>query len=50
MDFGVGYFPTDNGMRPGALAHLIEDSGQDAVLFAEHTHMWSDAIGQFTGG
>jgi probable F420-dependent oxidoreductase len=39
MDFGVGYFPTDNGMSPGALARLVEDSGQDAVFFAEHTHI-----------
>jgi probable F420-dependent oxidoreductase len=39
MDFGVGYFPTDNGMNPGALARLVEESGQDAVFFAEHTHI-----------
>lgn len=39
MDFGAGYFPTHDGMRPGALAHMVEESGQDAVFFAEHTHI-----------
>jgi probable F420-dependent oxidoreductase len=39
MDFGVGYFPTHDGMKPGALAHLVEENGQDAVFFAEHTHI-----------
>jgi probable F420-dependent oxidoreductase len=26
-------------MDPAALARLVEDSGQDAVFFAEHTHI-----------
>lgn len=39
MDFGVGYFPAHDGMSPGALAQLLEESGQDAVFFAEHTHI-----------
>jgi probable F420-dependent oxidoreductase len=26
-------------MKPGALAGLVEDSGQDAVFFTEHTHI-----------
>jgi probable F420-dependent oxidoreductase len=39
VDFGVGYFPTHDGMSPGALAHLVEERGQDAVFFAEHTHI-----------
>ncbi|MGH4000691.1 MAG: LLM class F420-dependent oxidoreductase [Pseudonocardiaceae bacterium] len=39
MDFGVGYFPTHDGMDPAALARMLEDSGQDAVFFAEHTHI-----------
>ena len=25
MDFGVGYFPTHDGMRPGPLARLVEE-------------------------
>jgi hypothetical protein len=39
MDFGVGYFPTHDGMDPAALAQMLEESGQDAVFFAEHTHI-----------
>jgi probable F420-dependent oxidoreductase len=39
MDFGVGYFPTHDGMSPGALAHMVEERGHDAVFFAEHTHI-----------
>ena len=39
MDFGVGYFPTHDGMRPGEVARLVEEHGQDALFFAEHTHI-----------
>jgi len=39
MDFGVGYFPTHDGMTPGPLARLVEERGQAALLFAEHTHI-----------
>ncbi|MGH3670957.1 MAG: TIGR03619 family F420-dependent LLM class oxidoreductase, partial [Pseudonocardiaceae bacterium] len=39
MDFGVGYFPTHDGMDPGSLARMLEERGQDAVYFAEHTHI-----------
>jgi probable F420-dependent oxidoreductase len=39
MDFGVGYFPTHDGIGPGPLARMLEEHGQDAVFFAEHTHI-----------
>ena len=39
MDFGVGYFPTHDGMGPGALARLVEERGQESLFFAEHTHI-----------
>lgn len=39
MEFGVGYFPTHDGMRPGELARRVEERGQDALFFAEHTHI-----------
>jgi probable F420-dependent oxidoreductase len=39
MDFGVGYFPTHDGIGPGPLARMLEERGQDAVFFAEHTHI-----------
>ncbi|GHJ43923.1 LLM class F420-dependent oxidoreductase [Catellatospora sp. TT07R-123] len=39
MEFGVGYFPTHDGMRPGEVARLVEERGQDALFFAEHSHI-----------
>jgi probable F420-dependent oxidoreductase len=39
MDFGVGIFPTHDGMRPGDVARLVEERGQEALYFAEHTHI-----------
>jgi probable F420-dependent oxidoreductase len=39
MDFGVGYFPTHDGIGPGPLARMLEDRGQESLLFAEHTHI-----------
>src|SRR5918911_5025099 len=39
MDFGVGYFPTHDGLGPGPLARLLEERGQATLLFAEHTHI-----------
>ena len=39
MEFGVGYFPTHDGVGPGQLARLVEERGQDALFFAEHTHI-----------
>ncbi|GAB1646246.1 LLM class F420-dependent oxidoreductase [Krasilnikovia sp. MM14-A1259] len=39
MEYGVGYFPTHDGVGPGALARQLEERGQDALFFAEHTHI-----------
>jgi probable F420-dependent oxidoreductase len=39
MEFGVGYFPTYDGMRPGEVARLAEERGHSAIYFAEHTHI-----------
>ncbi|HTJ31861.1 MAG TPA: LLM class F420-dependent oxidoreductase [Dactylosporangium sp.] len=39
MDFGVGYFPTHNAVAPGDIARLVEERGQSALFFAEHTHI-----------
>jgi probable F420-dependent oxidoreductase len=39
MDFGVGYFPTHDAMAPGPIARLVEERGQTALFFAEHTHI-----------
>jgi len=39
MEFGLGYFPTYDGMRPGELARMAEERGYNAIYFAEHTHI-----------
>jgi probable F420-dependent oxidoreductase len=39
MDFGVGYFPTHDGIGPGEIARLVEQRGQESLLFAEHSHI-----------
>jgi probable F420-dependent oxidoreductase len=50
MDFGVGYFPTHDGMSPGAVARLAEESGQSALFFAEHTHIPASRESPWMGG
>src|SRR4030095_16705010 len=39
MEFGLGYFPTYDGMRPGEVARMAEKRGYSAIYFAEHTHI-----------
>ena len=39
MEFAVGYFPTHDGIGPGPVARLVEERGQAALYFAEHTHI-----------
>ena len=39
LEFGVGYFPTHDGMSPGEVARLVETYGQESLFFAEHTHI-----------
>ena len=50
MDFGVGYFPTHNGISPGALARLVEERGQESLFFAEHTHIPASRESPYGGG
>src|SRR3954471_11607220 len=50
MDFGVGYFPTHDSMGPGPLARLVEERGQDALVFAEHTHIPASRESKWPGG
>ena len=37
MKFGVGYFPTDDGVDPVTLARLCEERGIESLLFTDHT-------------
>jgi probable F420-dependent oxidoreductase len=39
MEFGVAIFPTHDAIRPGDVARLAEDRGQESLFFPEHTHM-----------
>ncbi len=39
MDFGVGYFPTHDGLGPDEIARMAEEHGLESLFFAEHTHI-----------
>lgn len=39
MKFGVGYFPTDEGIEPAALARMLEDRDFESLFFTDHTHI-----------
>src|ERR1700736_4336223 len=50
MDFGIGYFPTPDGVRPGAIARLVQEHGQESLFFAEHTHIPASRESPYPGG
>jgi probable F420-dependent oxidoreductase len=50
MDSGVGYFATDYGMDPAALAQLVEERGHRSLLFPEHTHIPASRESPYPGG
>jgi probable F420-dependent oxidoreductase len=50
MEFGVGYFPTHDGIGPGEVARKLEERGQDALFFAEHTHIPASRETPWPGG
>lgn len=39
MKFGVGYFPTDEGVDPVTLARLVEERPFESLFFTDHTHI-----------
>ncbi len=39
MKFGIGYFPTDDGVDPPTLARMAEERGFESLLFTDHTHI-----------
>ena len=39
MDFGIGYFPTHDGVDPATFARLVEERGHRSLFFPEHTHI-----------
>lgn len=50
MEFGVGYFPTHDGIGPGPLARHVEERGHNALFFAEHTHIPASRESPYAGG
>ncbi|MGH8887898.1 MAG: LLM class F420-dependent oxidoreductase [Egibacteraceae bacterium] len=49
MDFGIGYFPTHDGIAPGALARMLEERGHESLFFAEHTHIPVTSMSSWPG-
>ena len=39
MKFGIGYFPTDEGIDPPTLARMCEERGFESLFFTDHTHI-----------
>lgn len=39
MESGVAIFPAHEGIRPDAVARLVEERGHESLFFPEHTHM-----------
>ncbi len=50
MEFGIGYFPTHDGIGPGAIARLLEEHGFESLFFAEHTHIPASRESPWPGG
>jgi probable F420-dependent oxidoreductase len=50
LEFGIGFFPTHDAMRPGELARLVEERGQESLFFAEHTHIPASRETPWPGG
>jgi probable F420-dependent oxidoreductase len=50
VEFGVGYFPTHDGMHPAELAKLVEERGQESLFFTEHTHIPASRESPWGGG
>ena len=50
VDFGVGYFPTHDGIGPGAGPAASRSAGQESLFFAEHTHIPASRETPYPGG
>jgi probable F420-dependent oxidoreductase len=50
MDTGVGFFATHDAMRPAPLARLVEDHGQTALYFPEHSHIPASRASPYPAG
>ena len=50
MEFGIGYFPTNDAVQPADLAALIEQRGQESLFVAEHSHTPASRATPYPGG
>ncbi len=50
MNFGIGYFPTADGVGPDEIARLAEQRGHESLFFAEHTHIPASRETPYPGG
>jgi probable F420-dependent oxidoreductase len=50
MDFGIGYFPTHDAVRPGPFARMVQERGFDSLFVAEHTHIPASRDSPYPGG
>jgi probable F420-dependent oxidoreductase len=50
MNFGIGYFPTADGVGPDEIARLGEQRGHESLFFAEHTHIPASRDSPYPGG
>ncbi|MSO40525.1 MAG: LLM class F420-dependent oxidoreductase [Solirubrobacterales bacterium] len=50
MKFGIGYFPTDEGVDPATLARLTEERGFESLFFTDHTHIPASRESPWPGG
>jgi probable F420-dependent oxidoreductase len=50
MEFGIGYFPTHDGIGPGEVARLVEEQGFGSLWFAEHSHIPASRESPYPGG
>jgi hypothetical protein len=55
MEFGVAVFPAHDAVKPGDVAQIAEERGQESLFFPGQTHMpvaraldtWESAIAEF---
>ena len=50
MRFGIGFFATDETVKPGELGRMVEERGLDSIFVTEHTHIPVDHTPHPGGG
>ena len=50
MKFGIGYFPTDEGIDPATLARMCEERGFESLFFTDHTHIPASRATDYPAG